>query len=82
MDELIFSSATELARVIQAKEVSSLEVVTAYLERIDAVIRLGDWQQQRHDDDQSGNRIDERADQEQRCIHQQHEHEWIAREFR
>jgi amidase len=37
MDELIYSSATELARVIQAKEVSSVEVVTAYLERIDAV---------------------------------------------
>ena len=37
MDELIFSSATELARVIQTKEVSSLEVVTTYLERIDAV---------------------------------------------
>jgi amidase len=37
MDEFIYSSATELARVIQAKEVSSLEVVKAYLERIDAV---------------------------------------------
>ena len=37
MDELIYTSATELARVIQAKEVSSVEVVKAYLERIDAV---------------------------------------------
>jgi amidase len=37
MDELIYSSAAELARAIQAKEVSSVEVVTAYLERIDAV---------------------------------------------
>jgi amidase len=36
MDELIYSSATELARVIQAKEASSVEVVKAYLERIDA----------------------------------------------
>ncbi len=37
MDDLIYSSATELARAIQAKEVSSVEVVTAHLERIDAV---------------------------------------------
>ena len=37
MDDIIYSSATELARVIQAKEVSSVEVVNAYLERIDVV---------------------------------------------
>ena len=39
MDELIYSSATELARVIQSKEVSSVEVVSAYLERINADLR-------------------------------------------
>jgi amidase len=37
MEDLIFSSATELARVIREKEVSSFEVVKAYLARIEAV---------------------------------------------
>jgi len=37
MNEIVYSSATELARLIQAKEITSIEVVTAYLERIDAV---------------------------------------------
>jgi amidase len=37
MDELIYASATELARAIRTKEVSSEEVVNAYLERIEKV---------------------------------------------
>ncbi len=37
MRELTDASATDTARAIQAREVSSLEVVSAYLERIDAV---------------------------------------------
>jgi len=37
LDELIFASATALAKAIRAKEVSSLEVVDAYLGRIEAV---------------------------------------------
>ena len=37
MEDLIFSSATELARVIREKEISSLEVVKACLARIEAV---------------------------------------------
>ena len=37
MDELIYASANALAKAIRAKEVTSLEVVDAYLERIEAV---------------------------------------------
>ena len=37
MEDLIYASATELARAIRTKEVSSVEVVRAYLERIEAV---------------------------------------------
>lgn len=37
MDKLIYASATELARAIRAKEVSSEEVVDAYLQRIEEV---------------------------------------------
>jgi Asp-tRNA(Asn)/Glu-tRNA(Gln) amidotransferase A subunit family amidase len=37
MEDLIFTSATDLARAIRTKEVSSVEVVSAYLERIEAV---------------------------------------------
>ncbi len=37
MDELIYASATTLAQAIQAKKVSSEEVVKAHLERIEAV---------------------------------------------
>jgi amidase len=37
MEEIIYSSATELARVIREKEVSSAEVVEAYLARIEEV---------------------------------------------
>jgi len=37
MDELIYASATELARAIRAKEISSEEVVEAYLDRIEKV---------------------------------------------
>jgi amidase len=37
MDELIYASATALARAIRAKEITSLEVVDAYLERIETV---------------------------------------------
>ncbi len=37
MDELTYASATELARAIRAKEVSSEEVVDAYLRRIEEV---------------------------------------------
>jgi amidase len=37
MDELIYRSATELARAIRDKEVSSEEVVTAYLQRVEDV---------------------------------------------
>ncbi len=37
MDELIYASATELARAIRAKEVSSEEVVDAHLQRIEDV---------------------------------------------
>jgi amidase len=37
MDEIIYSSATEIARAIQSKEVSSAEVVAAYLARIEEV---------------------------------------------
>jgi amidase len=37
MHELIYASATALAQAIRAKEVSSQEVVNAYLERIEAV---------------------------------------------
>ena len=37
MDSIIYASATALARAIQRKEVSALEVVEAYLDRIEAV---------------------------------------------
>ncbi len=37
MDELIYASATALAKAIRTKEVCSLEVVDAYLRRIEAV---------------------------------------------
>jgi amidase len=37
MDELIFASANELALAIRTREVSSKEVVEAYLERIEKV---------------------------------------------
>src|ERR687886_2852449 len=37
MDEIIYSSATELARAIREKEVSSEEVVAAHLARIEEV---------------------------------------------
>jgi len=37
MDKLIYASATALARAIRAKEVSSEEVVNAYLQRIEEV---------------------------------------------
>ncbi len=37
MDELIYASAAALAQAIRAKEVSSEEVVNAYLQRIEAV---------------------------------------------
>ncbi len=37
MDELIYTSATTLAKAIRHKKVSSLEVVNAYLARIEAV---------------------------------------------
>ena len=37
MDELIYASATELARAIRSEEVSSEEVVEAYLQRIEKV---------------------------------------------
>ncbi len=37
MDQLIYGSATKLAKTIQAKEISSREVVDAYLKRIDEV---------------------------------------------
>ena len=37
MDELIFASASTLARLIREKQVSCVEVMTAYLERIAAV---------------------------------------------
>lgn len=37
MDELIYASATALAKAIRAKEVSAEEVVNAYLQRIEAV---------------------------------------------
>src|SRR5947209_17086248 len=37
MDEIIYSSATELARAIREKEVSSEEVVDAYLARVEEV---------------------------------------------
>ena len=37
MDELIYSSATSLARAIRVKQVSSQEVVEAYIHRIEAV---------------------------------------------
>lgn len=37
MDELIYASATALAQAIRAKEVSSEEVVNAYLQRIEVV---------------------------------------------
>jgi amidase len=37
MDKLIYASAAELARAIRAKEVSSEEVVDAYLQRIEEV---------------------------------------------
>jgi len=37
VDELIFASATELASAIRAKEVSSVDVVDAYLQRIEEV---------------------------------------------
>jgi amidase len=37
MDELIYASATALAKAIRAKQVSAQEVVSAYLERIEAV---------------------------------------------
>ena len=37
MDEIIYSSATELARAIREREVSSEEVVGAHLARIEEV---------------------------------------------
>ena len=37
MDELIYSSATTLAQMIRAKKASSVEVVEAYLRRIEEV---------------------------------------------
>jgi amidase len=37
MDDMVYASATALARAIRAKEVSSAEVVEAHLRRIDAV---------------------------------------------
>jgi len=37
MDELIYASATALAKAIRAKEVSSQEVIHAYLERVEGV---------------------------------------------
>ncbi len=37
MNEIVYVSATELARAIRAKEVSSEEVVDVYLERIEKV---------------------------------------------
>ena len=37
MDELIYASATSLARAIREKQVSSLEIVEAFLHRIEAV---------------------------------------------
>src|SRR2546426_3819020 len=37
MDDIIYASATTLARAIRAKEISSAEVVHAYLQRIEAV---------------------------------------------
>lgn len=37
MSELVFKSASELAQLIREKQVSSVEVVTAYLDRIAAV---------------------------------------------
>ena len=37
MDKLVYASATELARAIRTGEVSSEEVVTAYLLRIEKV---------------------------------------------
>ena len=36
-DELYYRSATELAAMLRAKQVSAREVVTAHLDRIDAV---------------------------------------------
>jgi amidase len=37
MKDLIYASATDLAQAIQTKEVSSVEIVQAYLQRIEAV---------------------------------------------
>ena len=37
MENLIFASVTAIAQAIRAKEVSSVEVVQAYLQRIEAV---------------------------------------------
>ncbi|MEW6107452.1 MAG: amidase [Bacillota bacterium] len=37
MDELIYASATALAKAIRTREVSSVEVIEAYLQRIEAV---------------------------------------------
>jgi amidase len=37
MDELFYTSATDLARRIRERQISSEEVVRAHLERIDAV---------------------------------------------
>ena len=37
MDELIYASATALAKAIRAKKVSSVEVIEAHLKRIEAV---------------------------------------------
>ena len=37
MDDVLYVSAATLARAIRRKEVSSAEVVQAYLQRIDAV---------------------------------------------
>ena len=37
MDDLIYASTTELARAIRSREISSEEVVTAYLQRIEKV---------------------------------------------
>ena len=37
MDDLIYESATKIADRIRKKEVSSLEVVSAHLDRIDSI---------------------------------------------
>jgi amidase len=37
MDELIYTSATSLAQAIRERQISSQEVVEAYIQRIEAV---------------------------------------------